>query len=82
LRRSLILERGRIYTRVCCDTQFRVGIDVGEEGSGDLGLDVAHDLEAAPVMVYDLELRWSRGGGSGLFPLLHCCGDRTRSHVC
>jgi hypothetical protein len=61
----------------------RSGVDagVGEEGSDGLGLDVAHDLEAAPVMVYDLELQWSRRGGSEVFPLLQCRGDRTRSHV-
>jgi hypothetical protein len=66
LSRSSILGRGRIYPRGCCRTRSGVGVGVKEEGSGGLGLDVAHDLEAAPVMVYDLELRWSRGGDSSL----------------
>jgi hypothetical protein len=46
-----------------------------------MGFDVVHDLEVASAMVYSLELRRSRGGGSGVFPLLQCCGDRARSHV-
>jgi hypothetical protein len=70
-----------MYHRACCRTRFGVSAGVGEEGSGGLGLDIAHDLEAAPVMVYGLELRWSRRGGSGDFSLLQCRGDRTRSHV-
>jgi hypothetical protein len=63
-----------MYHRACWRTRSGVGAGVGEEGSGGLGLDVAHDLEAAPVMVYGLELRWSRRGGSGVFPLLQCVG--------
>jgi hypothetical protein len=35
-----------------------------------LGLDVARDLEVALATVYGLGLRWRRGGGSGVFPLL------------
>jgi hypothetical protein len=53
-----------MYHRAYCCTQSGVGVGVEEEGSGGLRLDVAHDLEAAPVMVYGLELRWCRRGGS------------------
>jgi hypothetical protein len=70
-----------MYHKACCRTRSGVGVGVGEEGSGGLGLDVAHDLEASPVMVYGLELWWSRRGGSRVFPLLQCHRDRTQSHV-
>jgi hypothetical protein len=53
-----------MYHRACCRTQSEVSVGVEEEGSGGLGLDVAHDLEVALVMVYGLELRWSRRGSS------------------
>jgi hypothetical protein len=59
-----------MYHRVCCHTRSGVSAGIREEDSGGLGLDIAHDLEAASVMVYGLELRWSRCGGSGVFPLL------------
>jgi hypothetical protein len=33
-----------MYHRACWHTRSGVGAGVGEEGSGGLGLDVAHDL--------------------------------------
>jgi hypothetical protein len=66
-----------MYHRACYRTRSGVGAGFGEEGSGGLGINVAHDLEAVAVMVYGLELRWSRRGGSGVFLLLQYHGDRT-----